>query len=343
MGTSPALGVAVTLARTLLTAVALCLATHVDAGTRYAVIVSGAAGSAEHAQQHAEWRATLVSALTDRMQVPVDQIAVLADVATEKRGGREVADSVLPSTRENVRAAFARLDRTLTRDDVLLVVLFGHSTFDGVDAKFNLVGPDLEATEWKAALAPLQARLVFVSTTGASAPFLRRLAGEGRVVMTATDDARQKYDTVFPQFFVEAFTDNEADLDKDTRVSMWEAFAQASAKVRLYYRQRGQLAVEKPVLDDTGDGVGKEASATGPDGALASRTFLDNDDDPGRASEPALSQLISRRNALETQFDELKRRRGFMPSGDYEKQRDIVLIEIARVSRQIRTEERKRS
>jgi hypothetical protein len=222
-------------------------------------------------------------------------------------------------------------------------VLFGHSTFDGVDAKFNLVGPDLEATEWKAVLAPLGARLVFVNTTGASAPFLARLAGDGRIVMTATDSAAQKYETVFPRFFVDAFTDAATDLDKDGRVSMWEAFAYASAGVRQYYRQRGQLSVEKPILDDTGDGIGKDAAAVGTDGTMASRTFLDAEDDPARASGPALSQLISRRNALELEFDELKRRRGFMPTGDYEKQRDQILIEIARVSRQIRIEERKRS
>jgi hypothetical protein len=124
---------------------------------------------------------------------------------------------------------------------------------------------------------------------------------------------------------------------------MWEAFASASLGVRQYYRQRGQLSVERPVLDDTGDGVGKEAAAVGADGSLASRTFLDNEDDPARATGPALSELISRRNSLEIEFDELKRRRGFMPASDYEKARDNVLIEIARVSRRIREEERKRS
>jgi hypothetical protein len=310
---------------------------------RYAVIISGAAGSAEHAEQHAEWRTKLSGTLTERMQIPADHVIVLADVVSARQAGKPLPETVQASSRDNVRALFARLGRTLTREDVLLVVLFGHSTFDGVDAKFNLVGPDLEAGEWKAALAPVTARLVFINTTGASAPFLARLSGEGRIVMTATDNASQKYETVFPKYFVEAFADPETDLDKDGRVSMWEAFARASAAVKQYYRQRGQLSVERPVLDDTGDGVGKDASAVGADGTLASRTFLDADDDPARASGPALSQLISRRNALELDFDELKKRRGFMPSGDYERQRDQILIDIARVSRQIRTEERKRS
>jgi hypothetical protein len=332
-----------TLWATVLGLVACLLAGRAEAAGRYAVIISGASGTAQHATQHAEWRATLLTALTERMQIPADHIALLADITSEKQAGKAPDDAVQPATRENVRATFARLGRTLTREDVLFVILFGHSTFDGVDAKFNLVGPDLEAGDWKTVLAPVSARLVFVNTTGASAPFLARLAGEGRIVMTATDNASQKYETVFPKYFVEAFNDPETDLDKDGRISMWEAFARASASVKQYYRQRGQLSVEKPVLDDTGDGVGKDAATTGGDGALASRTFLDAEDDPARASGATLSMLISRRNALELEFDELKRRRSFMPGGDYEKQRDQILIDIARVSRQIRTEERKRS
>ncbi len=313
------------------------------AAERYAVVISGAAGSAEHATQHAEWRETLAATLQKQMQMPPDHLIALADVTAERQAGRSPADSLLIATRDNVRTVFARLARSLTRDDVVLVVLFGHSTYDGVDAKFNLVGPDLEASDWKALVAPLAGRLVFVNTTGASAPFIQRVAGDGRIVMTATDNVAQKYETVFPRYFVEALGHADTDLDKDARVSVWEAFAWASAAVKQFYRQRGQLAVERPVLDDTGDGVGKEAGATGPDGALASRTFFDAEDDPARAGGPAMSELISRRNILESQFDDLKRRRSFMPAGDYEKQRDTLLIEIARVSRRIRLEQQKRS
>ena len=44
----------------------------------------------------------------------------------------------------------------------------------------------------------------------------------------------------------------DADLDKDGRISVWEAFAFASAQTARYYEQRGQLPVEKALLDDTG-------------------------------------------------------------------------------------------
>jgi hypothetical protein len=88
--------------------------------------------------------------------------------------------------------------------DQLLVVLIGHGTFDGVDAKFNLVGPDLDAGEWKELLKDTPGRLTVVNTTSASFPFLESLAGKGRVVITATDSTAQRYETIFPESFIEA-------------------------------------------------------------------------------------------------------------------------------------------
>lgn len=324
----------------LLACVAALVPGVLCAAERYAVIVSGASGSPELAEQHAKWRGSLVSAMAEKLHVPTEHLFVLSD-----RGGpaASLSDGKLSSTRDNLRAVFGRLAQTMKKEDVLLVVLLGHSTFDGVDAKFNLVGPDLEASDWQRIVSALPGRVVFVNTTGASAPFMQRLAGAGRIVITATDSPAQKYETIFPEFFSQAFDAPESDLDKDGRVSVWEAFAFASGNVKQYYRQRGRLSVERPVLDDTGDGQGKDASELGPDGQMASRTFLDDGDEPPVGAGPALSEMINRRNVLEGEFDELKRRRSFMPPGDYEKQRDLLLIEISRISRLIRGEQRKGS
>jgi hypothetical protein len=313
------------------------------AAERYAIVITGAAGSGEHATQHGTWRDSLATALRESMRMPADHIRLLGDVVAERKAKRTVGDEVDISSRDQVRAAFTRLAPVLEKDDLLLVVLIGHATFDGVDAKFNLVGPDLEAADWKALVAPIRGKVVFVNTAAASAPFLSRLAGDRRIVVTATDSGIQRYETVFPRFFVQAFGEAETDLDKDSRISVWEAFARASLGVRQHYRQRGQLTVEKPVLDDNGDGIGKDSGAAGPDGTIASRTFFDDADDPSRAGGPALSELVARRNSLESELDELKKRKEFMRAGDYDKRRDEIVIEISRVSRKIRTEQAGRS
>ena len=164
------------------------------------------------------------------------------------------------STAENVRRVLGDLRRRVTGSDTLLLVLLGHGTYDGIDAKFNLVGPDLSAAEWKDALDGLAGRVVIVNTTESSFPFLEQLSSRGRVVITATDSAAQRFATVFPEYFIRSLVDGSSDFDKNGRVSILEAFNAASAGVKQHYEQRGQLSTERPLLDDDGDGTGREAA-----------------------------------------------------------------------------------
>jgi hypothetical protein len=311
-----------------LVAVAALLPRAGVAAERYALVVRGVAGSPAHAERQAAWGATLVEALVARLEVPAAHVRVLQP---------EPAPAGALATAATLRAALGDLRGRIRPGDLLLVVLLGHGTFDGVDAKFNLVGPDLEAAEWRALLAGVPGRVVFVNTTSASAPFLARLAAPGRVVITATDSPAQRFDTVFPEFFAEAFGGEESDLDKDGRVSIGEAFAHASRRTRRWYEQQGRLPTERAVLDDTGDGVGKEAGAVGPDGAVAARVFLDGGDQPALRRDPAVSELIARRDVLEGAVEDLKRKRAFMPAADYARELERLLVDLARTSRRIRT------
>ena len=299
-----------------------------DASRRFVLIVSGADGGAESAANHVRWREALVYSLVDRMRVPREHITVLHDAA-------DAATRSL-ATREHVRDAVEGLASAVGARDVVLVVLLGHGTFDGVDAKFNLVGPDLEAGEWRALLEPIRGTVVVVNTTGASFPFLQRLTGPRRVVVTATSSAAQRFDTVFGEFFSQAFGDDASDLDKNGRISIGEAFTFAATRATRWYEQRGTLATERAALDDNGDGVGQPAGELGPDGAVASRLFLDPDPDESRSTDPAVSELVARRDAIERQIDEVRRKKGFMPPADYERELERLLIELARLSQRLR-------
>ena len=223
-----------------------------------------------------------------------------------------------------------------TKDDVVLIVLMGHGTvLDGDGAKFNLVGPDLTADEWVDLVKPIAGRLVFVNTTSGSFPFLRKLSGPGRIVLTATDAAAQQFETVFPEFFTKAFDEPGADLDKNKRVSIWEAFTYASARVHDWFDVLGQLATERPLLDDTGDGVGGEADNAGRDGALAQLTYLA----PvvvvptGNAE---LAGLLKRRAELEAAIDDLRASKPTLTPEQYDLQLEKLLLELAQLERQIR-------
>jgi hypothetical protein len=306
----------------------LLFASAAGAGDRYALVVTGASGGDAYAQKYAKWRASFVDTLQTKFRYEPQRLIVLADTGSV---------GVQPATREQVRSAFADLRRRMTKDDQLLVLLIGHGTsLDGDEAKFNLVGPDLSASEWNDLLRPLPGRLVFVNTTGASFPFLRTLAGKGRVVLTATDAAAQQFETVFPELFIKAFGDAAADLDRNGRVSMWEAFTYASAGVRQWFEQKGQLPTERPLLDDTGAGVGREAQNPGTDGAIARVTYLEPDAVLTLPADTRLAGLMRRRAELETQLEELKARKESTPPDRYEADLEKLLVEIARISAQIR-------
>jgi hypothetical protein len=295
------------------------------AAERYAVIVSGVSGEPKYAEQLQKWRSQLAAFLAASFAFPDANVVTL-----DEQGG--------PSTRAtaaNVRRLLGDLRRRLTRDDMLMVVLLGHGTFDGADAKFNLVGPDLSAADWKALLDPLPGRLVLVNTTASSFPFLEELSRAGRVVITATDSASQRFATVFPEYFTRALADRSSDLDKNGRVSVWEAFSAASTGVKRHYEQRGQLSTERPLLDDNGDRQGREADTPGDDGAVAGT--IDLDPEPGAPTpNAALAELERQRLALERQLEELKARRASMPDAQYQAELERILLELARLALEIR-------
>ncbi len=298
------------------------------ADERYALIVSGVSGTEKFAASQKTWASSLQSTLQERLGFGADRITVLSEAGT----GTSIAN------RENVTRALATLKSKVTADDTLLIVLMGHGTFDGTNAKFNLVGPDMDTREWKAALDGNPARLVFVNTTSSSFQFVPALSGKNRIIIAATESATQKYATLFPQYFIEALEQGaKADNDKNGRLSVWEAFTYASQAVKQAFEKQGTLVTERSIIDDNGDGVGKEAAATtGADGVLARATYLD----PPAASvsgNTALAGLEKRRITIETDIELLKAKKGEMPAGQYEEELERLAIELAKISAQIRS------
>jgi hypothetical protein len=299
------------------------------AGDRFAVVVTGASGGPQFAEKYDRWRDAFVATLRQRLAFPDQNITVLAEHA---------AAGVQIATRERVRATLTELGRRLKRDDLLLVLLIGHGTGgDGNAAKFNLVGPDLNSAEWGALTRPIAARLVFVDTTGGSFPYLEAMAGPHRLVITANDSPAQQFETVMPEFFVKAFEDDSADLDRDGKTSLWEAFAYVSAGVKRWFEERGQLATERPLLDDTGDGVGREIDGDGPDGGLARTVYLHPDADAPVTEDPELAELLRRRAAAQAELDQLREERSSMSPEEYDARLEKLLLELAQIDRRVRS------
>ncbi len=207
------------------------------------VIVVGAAGEAEYGEQFADW--------ADRLQKTAQSSAV--DCLRIGAGQEQQGDDW-----EQLKATLAAQSRQ--HPEPLWIVLIGHGTFDGRQAKFNLEGPDLAAEQLKAWLEPFERTVVVVNCSSASGPFMHVLAKENRVLITSTKSGYQYNFARLGRYFAEAIGNPEADLDKDGQISLLEAYLLAASQVEEYYRQEARLATESALLDDNGDGRGTPAN-----------------------------------------------------------------------------------
>ena len=293
---------------------------------RYAVIVEGASGEPQYAALHREWVDSLSKLLRERFTFDPALVTVLA----EKPGAGEE-----PARADTVKAVFTKLAGLVQPNDLLFVMLIGHGGGQGADARFNLVGPDLTVTEWNELLKPVRGRIAFVNSASASAPYLPGLSASGRVIITATSTAAQKYHSRFAPAFIEALAANDADLDKNGRISFLEAFTFASRHVAEHYKQAGFMATENALIDDNGDAKGRDAATAGPDGDVAGLTFLAPIATP-TSSDPETQKLIARQVELTQQVEELRRRRSSMPPIAFDQEFERLIIELAIVSRDVR-------
>jgi hypothetical protein len=213
---------------------AFSIASSAFAQSTHLLIVVGLAGDPEHGELFKKWGTTLASTATEKLGVEKDHVILLADQQ---------------ATRDAVVKAFGTLAAAATEDDTVAIVLFGHGTYANKSAKFNLVGPDMTAEDFAPLLAKLKSkRVVFVNTASASAPFVEALSGPGRVIVTATRTGGEMYATLFGGPFVEAFSLEAADADRDGKVSFLEAFEYARKTVAAAYQREGLLPTEHSLL-----------------------------------------------------------------------------------------------
>jgi hypothetical protein len=302
----------------------------------HVVIIAGKGGQPEFTEKYAQFARQLHDILIAKQGFTAAQITLFAE------SGAKLPIASAACLADNVRAAFERLAGSTQKNDLVAVVLFGHGTFDGDWAKFNLEGPDLRDFDFAQLLERLPAEhQVFINTTAASGPFVEKISRQGRVVITATRSGDEQYATVFPQFFVEAFLKpDEADLDKNSRVSILEAFDYSRDRVVRFYESANRLRPEHPLLDDNGDSNGSETPAAfgSSDGQLAARTFLVASAG-STAPQPALNPndpLEKEKARLLAEIENLKARKNTLPETEYNRKIEDLFIRLAKLNRQIK-------
>jgi hypothetical protein len=242
------------------------------------------------------------------------------------------------ATRAHLRETLAAVAREAKPEDDFVLMLIGHGSFDGVEYKFNLVGPDVSGAELAEICNGIPAkRQLIVNTTSASGGSIQFLERPGRGVIAATKNGSEKNATIFARYWVEALHDPDADVDKDDAISALEAFQYAERKTAAFYESEKRLATEHAVFDDTGKNEAvRQASAENGEGLLLSSFVLLRFGAAQKAAnDPAKRTLLAKKEELERRIDTLRYEKAAMSQEEYKKQLTDALVELARVQEEL--------
>ncbi|RMF57295.1 MAG: hypothetical protein D6743_19165, partial [Calditrichaeota bacterium] len=306
----------------LLTAYSVSAQVSPKPGRRFALIIGGIGGEEAFTKKYLEQTQRMYNLLVERLQYqPANILYLFEDPALDsvRITGR--------STAAEVKKAVRRLARELKPEDQLFVFMVGHGTFDGRWSKFNLVGPDLRDLDYAELLSRLPTdRIILVNTSSASGPFIKRISNKERVIVTATKTGLQNQETHFADFFIDAFASDAADINKDKRVSLAEAFRYARVHLEKWYGDKRRLAAEKPLLDDNGDGEGSPKLENAADGLWARRVYLAPVSQELEAAlqksrsgvpQSPREKLLFEKLALEQKIEDLKARKSQLTARAY--------------------------
>jgi hypothetical protein len=240
------------------------------------------------------------------------------------------------ATAAQFREAMSSVAREAKSEDDLVLVLIGHGSFDGVEYKFNLHGPDVTAAEIAVMCDRIASRRqLVVDTTSSSGGAVQALEKPGRAVIAATKSGTEKNATVFIRYWIEALQDPSADTDKSDSVSAIEAFRYATQKTAAFYDAEKRLATEHAVFNDVGRGEPVREAGNGQGMLLSSFTLLRFGGNQIAANDPAKRALLDRKEELEQKIDILKYQKAAMDSADYKKQLTDALVELAQVQEKL--------
>lgn len=298
----------------------------VTADQQEVIVVVGVPGAEEYGPQFETWASRWSDAAHQAN-------------ARHQRVGIETAEQ---PDRDRLQLILKELPATAS--EPLWIVLIGHGTFDGRVAKFNLNGPDITATDLADWLQPLKRPVIVVNCASASAPFINKLSGNNRVVVSATKSGFQYNFARFGDFMSQAVIDPQADLDKDEQVSILEAFILASSRTQEFYTDEGRLATEHSLIDDNGDGKGTPADwfrgvrttrtakeGASPDGLRANQLCLVR----SQREEQMPAEVRAKRDELERSIALLRLAKRKMAEREYYDRLEPLLIELAKLYDQL--------
>ena len=281
------------LALAILCALPLQSATH-------CVTVAGLGGEPDYEQRFAAQAQEL-----EKLLKPVCEVKTFHGAAATKAAVRSAIDGIAKSSKN---------------DDLFVLTLIGHGTYDGSEYKFNIPGPDFSSSELASILDRVPAKQLVMNGTSSSGASIHALQKPNRTVVVATKSGTEKNATVFPRYWIEALRDPSSDADKNETITAMEAFKFAELKTKQFYETNKRIATEHAQID------GPEANRF---------TLLRIGATQLAANDPAKRALLQKREELEVQIDSLKLQKAAMPTEEYRKQLQVLLLELARTQAEL--------
>lgn len=311
----------------LLLVLVLCARAASAQDTRL-LVIAGVGGDEDHSAQYHKWSDQVIDAMK-KAGMPEADITYLAEMPE-----KDAAHKAILSSKENITKAFTDVIAKSKAGDEVFVLLIGHGSSVNNTPMFNIPGPDMSADDFAALLDRMpNQRIVFVNTTSASGPFADALKKSGRTIITATARAGENEDTRFAEFFVDALSNDDADRDRNGRVSVGEAFDYAVQKTKEAYDKGGHMQTEHARLEDGNQGKLAQTLYLAPD---KSRAAIASTTDPG------MRALLEQQAALNRDIEALRVKKDSMDQAEYDKQLEKLLTDLALKSREIRDREAKK-
>lgn len=282
-----------------------CLLSLPARAALYITIVQGLGGMPEYDEKFEQQRADIAEA----------SAALSGSEYVSVFSGEE-------ASRDALLSHFTEQAAGMTEEDRAAIYLIGHGSFDGDEHKFNIPGLDISTSDLNGILAELPGGPnILLSTASTSGAMLEPLAGERRILITATRNGNERNATEFGTYLARALASESADLNKNGYVSVEEAFAYAERETAGFYEANSKLATEHPQLNGDGADRFNLARLTADSGA--------------GSDDPELRRLQEQRQSIDAAIEDLQLRRDELSTEEYNQQLRELILESARIGEQI--------
>lgn len=276
------------------------------------VIVQGLAGE-EYYQRHFDEQVEKIQQASSKL-VAADKLTIFNDEAT--------GADILSKLQEIIKSGDS--------DDLLLLYLIGHGSYDGRDYKFNIAGIDITGTQLFDLFLNSVPSIALINTSSSSGALLKLFEeaehSSNVHLITATKSGAERTATRFGRHLADALVDSEADINKNQSISLQEAFDYAQRETQVFFDSEGLLATENSRLQMANSVQASQIRLVN----LANRPVL--------AANSEITALYAQRDELDRQIDSLRLRRISMSEEDYLNQFQTLMVQLSILQSQIDAE-----